>query len=88
MRLLVIKVLNEEQRWALPGGDFTTTVLHFVEGIKQSAGANTAGGEGVTEKEFKAALFGAISDYSNKVANAISKDVVASYDQMKGNLAQ
>jgi len=84
--LLVIKVLDEEQRWSLPGGDFRATIQKFTDGIKAAAGADTAGGTGVTEKELKAALFGSMSDYSNRVAKAISKDVVEAYEQMKGNI--
>lgn len=80
--MLLLKVLDEEQRWSLPGGDFSLTISKFVQGIKDSASKASSGGQEVTEREFKDALLGAVSDYSNKVANSVIEDLKKEYAKM------
>lgn len=84
--MLILKVLDEEHKWALPGGDYRSTIGKFVAGIKQAADTGSVGGEGVTEDEFKNALLRAISDYSQRVISAIIRDVTKEYDKLKNRL--
>lgn len=80
--MLVLRILEEDSRWHLPGSDYRKVVTSFCNHIKVAYNMGKMHGSGVTKQEFIDSMSAAMAHYGQTLMVSIKQDVQKEYLKM------